>query len=203
MSNAPIILVTRDDYLFRYWQAALLPHASIRASLDLQAPPGSRVLIDAAVPEIPDWSSPWWQEKTAQYRIVFTNTAPDDTQAFAALQAGCCGYCHAVAPLETLKQVMEVVASGGIWAGQALVQRLLAAVNRISPKSALAEDPLKALSIREREVTLLAARGVANKLIARELDITERTVKAHLSSAFEKLHVEDRVQLALLVNGIR
>ncbi|MDR3413445.1 MAG: response regulator transcription factor [Formivibrio sp.] len=202
MSANPIILVAGDDYLFRYWQAALLPNPVERAGLDWQAPEGSRVLIDAAVPGIPAWQSPWWQEKTARYRIIFTNTAPDDAQAFAALQAGCYGYCHAATPLETLKQVLDVVTSGGIWAGQALVQRLLAAVNRI-PAVASSTDPLTLLSTREREVARLAARGAANKVIARELDITERTVKAHLSSAFEKLQVEDRVQLALLLNGVR
>lgn len=202
MTAGPIILVTADEYLFRYWQAAAIPQSVVKAGLDWQAELGSRVLIDAAIPGLPAWHDPWWQEKTAQYRIVFTNTAPDDAEAFAALQAGCAGYCHAAAPLETLRQVLDVVATGGIWAGQALVQRLLAAVNRL-PQKAVADDPLKSLSEREREVAILAARGKANKVIARELVITERTVKAHLSAAFQKLRVEDRVQLALLVNGIR
>ncbi len=202
MSTSPIILVTHDDYLFRYWQAALLPYAVQRAGLDWQAPEGARVLMDAALSGIPAWQSPWWQEKATRYRIIFTSTVPDDAQAFAALQAGCYGYCHAAAPLETLKQGLDVVGSGGVWAGQALVQRLLAAVNRI-PVAVSTKDPLVMLSGREREVAALAAKGAANKVIARELNITERTVKAHLSSAFDKLHVEDRVQLALLVNGVR
>lgn len=203
MTSGPIILVTADDYLFRYWQAAAVPLAVVKAGLDWQAEPGSRVLIDAAIPGLPGWHDHWWQEKTARYRLVFTNTAPDDAEAFAALQAGCAGYCHAAAPLEMFRQVLDVVATGGVWAGQALVQRLLAAVNRLPAQKPLVDDPLKGLSEREREVAVLAARGKANKLIARELDITERTVKAHLSAAFQKLQVEDRVQLALLVNGIR
>ena len=49
----------------------------------------------------------------------------------------------------------------------------------------------------------LAAKGAPNKVIARELGITERTVKAHISSSLDKLHIKDRIQLALLVNGIR
>lgn len=201
MNSVPILLVTADDYLSRYWQAAAVPCPVIRAGLDWQALEGSRVLIDAAMPGIPAWQSPWWQEKTARYRIIFTNTIPDDAQAFAALQAGCYGYCHAAAPLETLKQVLNVVAHGGIWAGQALVQRLLTAVNHL-PAQATDQATLAPLSGREREVARLAAQGAANKVIARELTITERTVKAHLSSIFEKLQVEDRIQLALLVNGV-
>ncbi len=58
------------------------------------------------------------------------------------------------------------------------------------------------LTEREREVAKRAAQGAANKIIARELGISERTVKAHLSAAFDKLQVPDRVQLALRVNGV-
>lgn len=201
MNSVPILLVTADDYLSRYWQAAAVPCPVIRAGLDWQAAPGSMVLVDAGMPGLPGWQEGWWKERTARDRIIFTNTVPDDAQAFAALQAGCYGYCHAAAPLETLKQVLNVVAHGGIWAGQALVQRLLTAVNHLPTQSA---DPatLAPLSGREREVARLAAQGAANKVIARELTITERTVKAHLSSIFEKLQVEDRIQLALLVNGV-
>lgn len=201
MNSAPILLVTTDDYLFRYWQAAAIPCPVVRAGLDWQAAPGSLVLIDAGVPGLPDWQDAWWKTQTARNRIILANTAPDDAQAFAALQAGCYGYCHAAAPLETLKQVLNVVAQGGIWAGQALVQRLLAAVNHLPAQSA-DQATLAPLSEREREVARLAAQGAANKVIARELTITERTVKAHLSSIFEKLQVDDRIQLALLVNGV-
>ncbi len=197
-----VVLVTADDYLFRHWQAAALGRPVVRAGLDWQGETGSCVLIDADTPSLPGWNEPWWQEKTARYRIVLADMTPVDAEAFAALRAGCYGYCQAAAPLETLRQVLEVVSEGGFWAGQALVQRLLATVNRL-PVRNQAADPLAVLSEREREVVLLAARGAVNKVIARELAITERTVKAHLSSAFEKLQVRDRVNLALLVNGIR
>ncbi len=167
-----------------------------------QAEPESCILIDAAMPGLPEFHDTWWQTRTAHNRIIFTNTNPQDAQAYAALLAGCYGYCHALAPRETLHQILDVVANGGIWAGQALMQRLLATLHQL-PRGDSTPDLLAALSEREREVALLAARGAANKVIARELGITERTVKAHLSSAFEKLHIKDRVQLALLANGIR
>ena len=202
MSTTPILLVTADDYLFRYWQAAAVPHPVIRAGLDWQADPASLVLVDAGIPGLPAWQDGWWKEHTSRYRIIFTNTVPSDTEAFAALQAGCYGYCHAAAPLETLQQVLQSVANGGIWVGQALVQRLLIAINQLPAKMA-EQASLTSLSEREREVARLVARGAANKIIARELAITERTVKAHLSSIFDKLQVGDRIQLALLVNGVR
>ena len=57
------------------------------------------------------------------------------------------------------------------------------------------------LTAREREIALQIGGGSSNKTIAQRLGITERTVKAHLGSAFAKLGVHDRLQLALLVTG--
>ena len=57
------------------------------------------------------------------------------------------------------------------------------------------------VSNREAQVVDAAALGASNKVIARQLGISERTVKAHLSAVFEKLDVNDRLKLALLVNG--
>ena len=61
------------------------------------------------------------------------------------------------------------------------------------------------LSDREREVLTLVADGLANKQIARHLSITERTVKAHLTSIFQRIGVTDRTQAALWAerNGLR
>ena len=60
-----------------------------------------------------------------------------------------------------------------------------------------APSPLDALSEREREVLALVARGMPNKLIARELAISEKTVKAHLTQVFRAIGVTDRTQAAL------
>jgi DNA-binding NarL/FixJ family response regulator len=59
------------------------------------------------------------------------------------------------------------------------------------------EPSADGLTDREREVLTLIARGLANKLIARELSISEKTVKAHVSSILGKLGVSDRTQAAL------
>ena len=65
------------------------------------------------------------------------------------------------------------------------------------------EDILAALTKRELEVARLVANGSSNKEIARQLGITERTVKAHVGAVFQKLNVRDRLQLALIVSGRR
>ena len=58
-------------------------------------------------------------------------------------------------------------------------------------------DPLDALTEREREVLTLVADGLPNKQIARRLEISEKTVKAHLTSTFRAIGVNDRMQAAL------
>jgi two-component system nitrate/nitrite response regulator NarL len=61
-----------------------------------------------------------------------------------------------------------------------------------------AQDPaLESLSAREREILQLIARGDSNKLIARELDIAETTVKVHVQHIFRKLNLASRVQVAV------
>jgi DNA-binding CsgD family transcriptional regulator len=62
------------------------------------------------------------------------------------------------------------------------------------------EQKLAGLTNREREIAQLIAQGQSNLEIAANLDITERTVKAHLSSIYEKTKTGSRLNLALLVN---
>ena len=62
------------------------------------------------------------------------------------------------------------------------------------------EEKLKKLTKREREIAELVAQGQSNLEVAANLDITERTVKAHLSSIYEKTKTGSRLNLALLIN---
>lgn len=132
--------------------------------------------------------------------IVVLSNVPEDDQGMAALAAGASGYCSALTLPAVLRQVAGVVEHGGLWVGPQLMRRLmqgLAARNSDAP-----EPVLDRLSQRERQVAVAVARGATNKEIARVLGITERTVKAHLAAAFEKLGVRDRMQLSLVVNGV-
>jgi len=65
------------------------------------------------------------------------------------------------------------------------------------------EDRLAVLTKRELEVARTVAGGSSNKEVARQLGITERTVKAHVGAVFQKLKVRDRLHLALIVNHQR
>ena len=140
-------------------------------------------------------------KKIPEARIVVLSNQPSQKDAFEAMSAGASGYCHAYSAAAVLTEVRSVVVHGGIWLGRDLLQQLIhITVNLVGTQSDQVTDALAKLTQRERDVAIEAAKGLSNKEIARILSITERTVKAHISACFERLHIKDRLQLALILN---
>jgi DNA-binding NarL/FixJ family response regulator len=146
-------------------------------------------------------------------RVVVLSGSPEPAEGLMALDAGAMGYTHSYALPELLQEVATVIAHGGIWAGPDLLKRLVAATSAAlatlpAPANGpgpVAQNYAKAwatLSAREVQVVHIVAAGKSNKEVADQLFISERTVKAHLGVAFDKLGVRDRLQLALLVAAI-
>ncbi|MEQ6918087.1 response regulator transcription factor [Halomonas aquatica] len=126
---------------------------------------------------------------------------PNSAEAFQALDAGARGYAHALSPAPLLQQVELVTANQGIWVpAELLAQVVGGAFKALGGESRLQEDALALLTERERAVALAVAEGQTNKEVARRLDITERTVKAHLGAIFRKLGVRDRLQMILRIS---
>ena len=204
----PLLLITDDDLLAERWQD--LAPSPLRArgidGLDAWRAAGHRlVLVDLGCARggtAPVWTRPAWQRNASGLAILAASSSPDDDEGLAVLNAGASGYCHSHAPLETLRQALDVIASGELWVGRALLSRLLRLVDTRLPRTGLA-DWATPLTEREREVAQLAAVGSSNLSIALALGITERTVKAHLKAVFDKLDLSDRLQLALRVHGVR
>ena len=132
--------------------------------------------------------------------IVVLSNVPNDAQGMAVLAAGASGYCSALSLPTVLREVAGVVEHGGLWVGPQLMRRLMQGL--AARGSGVTQPLLDLLSQRERQVAEAVSHGSTNKEIARTMGITERTVKAHLSAAFDKLGVRDRMQLSLLVNGV-
>jgi two-component system, NarL family, nitrate/nitrite response regulator NarL len=136
-----------------------------------------------------------------EIKIVVLSNQPSPEDAFQVMRAGASGYCHAYSDASVLSEVRSVVIHGGIWLGRELLQKLInVSVSLVSNQSEQVADILAKLTQRERDVAIEAAKGLSNKEIARILNITERTVKAHISGCFERLHIKDRLQLALILN---
>lgn len=137
--------------------------------------------------------------------VVVLADEPDETIVVAVLEAGAAGCCNSRAASEVLQQVAVVVGNGGLWVGQSILRRIVGGASRALGKRAAVpkEDSwTKKLSERECQVAKLVASGESNKEIADHLAISERTVKAHLTSVFEKLALRDRLQLSLRINGL-
>lgn len=183
-------------------------HFLIQADTPLVgAPPGS-------APE--RWMQAFPDGVTAHWPDVLRQIQPGDTVWIPAAladwpsklreclqrqpQAGARAYCHQLALPSVLQEVQQVLASGGLWLGPELIQRLMAATRAVlerSPNAPLPAVDLSVLSERERQVAQAVAAGRSNKEVASQLFISERTVKAHLSAVFDKLGIRDRVQLVL------
>ena len=96
-------------------------------------------------------------------------------------------------------QMLKTVTEGNVWTYPELTATL-AKVTKKTPISSDAKELIESrLSAKEEKVVYLILEGLTNNAIASELDITTRTVKAHVSSIFSKLHVNDRVSLILLL----
>lgn len=134
-------------------------------------------------------------------RIFLLSDQPDHEEGFAFLKLGIVGYGNSYISAERLAEAVHVITSGGVWLGQKIIQQLILEAYKNSGKNVEnIEATLAVLTPKERRVADLVARGETNLEIAADLAISERTVKAHLTSIYEKVHVGNRLSLALLLN---
>jgi DNA-binding NarL/FixJ family response regulator len=129
--------------------------------------------------------------------VLVLTSFSDGPRIVRALGAGAVGYLLKDAAAEEVVEGIRTAAGGGSPLDPRAARSLLAAQN--------APDPLAGLSPRERDVLSALLEGLPNKLIARRLGISEKTVKTHLTNVFRHIGVSDRVQAVLWAerNGLR
>jgi DNA-binding NarL/FixJ family response regulator len=135
-------------------------------------------------------------------QVLVLTTFDADELVVRALRAGAAGFLLKDTPPAEIVQAIEHVHAGDGSLSPAVARRLIALVAGdadAEARHASARERLAALSPREREVALAVGRGLANAEIAAELYMSVATVKAHVSRLLTKLAVENRVQIALLV----
>jgi DNA-binding NarL/FixJ family response regulator len=136
-------------------------------------------------------------------RLFVLSDRPDDSEGLLYLGAGAVGYGNSYIAPGRLVEAVRAIGNGSVWVGQRLMERLVKGA-RHRPEHGTQEvekSPAFAqLSQREHQITCLVAEGLSNAQIGAELGITERTVKAHLSSIYQKTGARGRLNLALLVN---
>ena len=133
--------------------------------------------------------------------LVLTNT-PNPEQGVRLLNLNIRGYANTYLEHDKFMMALSVIAQGEIWAGASLIEYMLSKTTEDSEEDfeVPAENTsgvFHLLTSREQQIAQKILMGLQNKVIADELSITERTVKAHLSKIFKKLEVRNRLELTL------
>lgn len=137
-------------------------------------------------------------------KILVLSDRPNDQEGLVCLQRGCVGYTNTYIAHSRLIAAIEAVDSGLVWVNSSLMGILINGAGRDfaqkeNQRNGKKSTLLNSLSSREHQIALLVAEGWKNNKVAEELDITERTVKAHLSSIYAKTRTKGRLNLVLLM----
>ncbi|HRQ39118.1 MAG TPA: response regulator transcription factor [Chloroflexota bacterium] len=124
--------------------------------------------------------------------VIVVTMFEDDDSVFAAMRAGARGYVLKGADQEEMLRTIQAVARGEALFGPAIAARLQSYFSQ--PRPAALPEAFPDLTERERELLALLAQGYNNADIARQLHISQKTVRNHCSNIFSKLQVVDRAQ---------
>ena len=180
------------------------------------------ILLDNHLPGVRGVDAiPALKEAAPAARVLMLTVSENENDLAAALQAGADGYLLKTVESDQLCETIVKVVDGESVISPEMMTKLVA-VFRSRPSAAPAAPPsppvsapaplepareaaagADLLSPREREILLLIARGDSNKLIARELDIAETTVKIHVQHILRKLGLSSRVQAAVYATNHR
>jgi DNA-binding NarL/FixJ family response regulator len=195
------VLVVDDHPVLRSGLAQLLGQAEGIELVGLAAEGGAGVelarteqpdvvLMDLEMPELDGIEATRRiRDALPETQVVVLTSFSDRERILDALDAGAAGYLLKDAEPEELLRSIRVAAAGQAPLAPQAASALVAERREARPATELTP--------REHEVLLMVGEGLPNKLIARQLEISEATVKAHLTRIFERIGVTDRTQAAL------
>lgn len=132
------------------------------------------------------------KERWPEVEVVALTSFIEEEKVQAALQAGAAGYLLKDAEADEVATAIRAAHRGEVHLDPAVAKRLMQSLR--TPKS---QEMVEPLTDREREVLVLVAQGETNKQIARQLGISERTARTHVSNILGKLGLASRTQAAL------
>jgi DNA-binding NarL/FixJ family response regulator len=132
------------------------------------------------------------KERYPAVEVVAVTSFVEEDKVHAALEAGASGYLLKDAEADEVAAAVRAARRGEVHLDPAVARQLTASLRR-GPSA----DPRGLLTAREREILVLVAQGMANKAIAGELVISERTARTHVSNILAKLGLSSRTQAAL------
>jgi two-component system response regulator DevR len=132
-----------------------------------------------------------------QTRVVMLTSYPDEEAVLSAIIAGASGYLLKQIRGRELVTALEAVGRGESLLDSAVTEKVLERVRRVA--SGAESDELADLTVQERKILLLVAEGKTNKEIARDVFLSDKTVKNYVSSILSKLNLQRRAQAAAYV----
>lgn len=205
------VLLVEDDEPTRFWLRLTLEPEKVykvvgeaedgktAVQLALQHKPRV-VLMDIGLPVLDGVAaSKQIKEALPETRIIMFTSHDSDDSVFAALTAGCDGYCLKSLTAEQLLKAISSVCDGAAWLDPGIANRVLRAATGRSQSDADKAEPQNpfALSAREMDVLVLLVEGLSNQQIAERLHLGTETVKTHMRHIMRKLAVSDRTQAAI------
>jgi DNA-binding NarL/FixJ family response regulator len=202
------VLIADDHALFREGIRRLLGTAGdIEVVGEAKSGEDAVVLVDDLTPDVVllDVMMPGMsgidvarviRTRSPRTRVIILTIHTNEEFLFDAIKAGAMGYLLKDASSEELLRAVHLVAQGEGLLAPAMAAKVFKEFARVAASQDLS-PVLTPLTGRETEILQHVTAGLANKEIAQKLDISERTVKNHLSNIMEKLHVNSRTQAAV------
>ncbi len=211
---ANILILSNNPVLADQWKTILSIDHNIGTAKNITdvinlilLKPTDILLIDADLLDSNDTTLNQIKDIGLKTLIIGRNWSED--KQIHVLVSGVSGYCEYADVHKVLQKAMESISKGDIWIQRHLVPKVIGQLvsltntPTIQPKKTIPLNKnLHLLTHRELDVAKMICAGECNKIIATLLNISERTVKAHLTSIFQKLDVHDRLNLAILFKEI-
>jgi DNA-binding NarL/FixJ family response regulator len=142
-------------------------------------------------------------QRCSHSRVMVIGPSRPISIQIEALKDGARGYFNEDLPLDKFDEALQLILHGEVWVERYVISGLIDELTHKPTISDEQKQALETLSSKEGEVAKLVSHGATNKMIARQLSITERTVKAHLTSIFNKMGLKDRLSLAIFFRDLR
>ena len=138
-----------------------------------------------------------------QARVLVIGPSCESAEQVALLKHGARGYFDSTTSINNLKEAIHCILHGEVWIERYVISGLIDELGQQPEVSENQRQAVSSLSPKELEVAELVSHGATNKMIAQNMAITERTVKAHLTAIFHKMDLTDRLSLAILFRDLR